>query len=43
MTNFYMTGGDSIGCGECFLGAGEGLESFLGEEEEGQERGGGYL
>lgn len=34
MTNFHMTGGDSIGCGGCFLGAEEGLESSLEEEEE---------
>lgn len=36
MTNFHMTGGESSGCRECFLEAGQGVESFL---EEGVEEG----
>lgn len=44
MTNFHMTGGDSSGCRECFLGAGQGVEIFLEEGvesflEEGVEEG----
>lgn len=33
MTNFHMTWGEGSGCEQCFLGAGEGVESFLDEEE----------
>lgn len=38
MTNFHMPGGDCSGCEECFLGAGEGLESFLEEAGRGRRR-----
>lgn len=34
MSNVHLPGGGSGGCGECFLWAGEGLESF---PEEGAE------